>query len=458
MRVGDYDAYEEVARTATTAVWRVRDARSPGEDSGGGRVAKVLRPAVFWEADETARRAREFVDRAKIQEKIAAGAEHWAPIHDKGGTDDGAFYVTDYSPSTADELIRKKVGIEAPELYRIIGEVISGLEELREAGGRSHGDLMPTNVLLTADNHEEASVRLTDPASDRAAADSGEAGDCHAVGKLIFALVMQRMPREGEAPPQKLTGGWSALGRRGRRWRDLCARLLQPHSTDGGGVTTLEQLRAQWKRCAPETVSTKRLALATVAAVLLVGGVVAGGIYAYSEPFDQRNWETLYQESQDWFERFVQSVRRGQHLDATIKDSPLLKEVFKEIGDNPKLTAEEIAGGNAGASKSTPPDSVKTREAIRQTHKAVLVITTVDQRLKEWQKGVGGGVPDRFANVGGATGELAKAIAKLEATVDKNAGGPRRHNLDAIIAVVSYEKWMAPLTSLDAAVADVEKD
>jgi hypothetical protein len=455
MRVGDYEAFEEIDRSATATVWKGRNAREDGGD-GVERAAKVLRPAVFWEEEETARRAREFLDRATVQERVAASAgpaAHWAPIHQKGGDQAGAFYVTDEYPLTVHELTRKKGDwLSGPELYGLIDGVVTGLEELKTAAGRAHGRLKPTNVLLASLAPDADAVRLSDPATDRDARDVGEAGDCFAVGQLIFALVMKRLPEEHEGPPAKLGAAWRALSRRAKRWRDLCARLL---NHGGDQIATLEDLRRELARCKPETVSTRRLMTMAAVAVLLVAGGAALAFHFVTQGFNPANWKTLCVKSDEWFADFVTSVRNipnsDPNWDTLIQSNdPDFWRIVQQIRNNP-MTPAEIAHANTGDMANNPPRSAKTAQAVAQTQTALGVIRTLEQQLLEqWAARYrAAAMPERFKNIkGGVPGKIASAAKTFDDLKNNKAG----HGADlpkAMADLVKGKQWLDPLVDLD---------
>src|SRR3954465_16050560 len=103
----EYEILEELHRGPLGSVLR---GRLPGEAEDF--AIKVFDPAMMGllEADSA---TQTFLDRVAMQKLLASrGARHWAPIHELNATDDGAFYVTDYYPLTAQKLIDEKTPLD----------------------------------------------------------------------------------------------------------------------------------------------------------------------------------------------------------------------------------------------------------------------------------------------------------------------------------------------------------
>ena len=171
-------------------------------------------------------RASEFLDLAKLQrDLIAKGATHWAAIHEVGNAPGGPYYVTDNYRRTAQSLVKFRVAARPASLYTIVHSVLRGLDELKTFAGRAHGNLKPSNVLMTG-SKRRLKVALTDPAPAAFRTREAEEADLHAVGELIHQLVLHEKPPAvvQSIPPSE---AWSRL-RQGEKWRELCNRLLNP--------------------------------------------------------------------------------------------------------------------------------------------------------------------------------------------------------------------------------------
>ncbi|MCC6284007.1 MAG: hypothetical protein IT439_01705 [Phycisphaerales bacterium] len=194
------------------------------------------------------RAAQSFLDRAGALQKLTeAKAKHWAPLHEMGSGSGGAFYVTDRYPRSLEGLIGGRVRLDGAALYNIVSSIVQGLREVQQACGRGHGELKPTNVMLDRVGQvDKARVILTDPAakgSGNAGAD--ETGDVQALGRLLYQLILFTPYRELSGWPIGESPAWSAIGRNGKKWRELCNRIINPGATPGS--LTLESVEQELK-------------------------------------------------------------------------------------------------------------------------------------------------------------------------------------------------------------------
>ncbi|HEV8604613.1 MAG TPA: SUMF1/EgtB/PvdO family nonheme iron enzyme [Tepidisphaeraceae bacterium] len=165
---------------------------------------------------------------AKIQQQVSrARPAHWAEVHALGLGEKGPFVVVDHYPRTAADLIKAATPLTSRALYRIIMSALKGLRDLQQISGRPHGNLKPSNVLLSPGDPADAHIALTDPAPAGQVARGESKNDLFQIGQLIHELVLHH-PFAG-AWPVAATRAWTDLGRHGRRWRNLCNRLLNPN-------------------------------------------------------------------------------------------------------------------------------------------------------------------------------------------------------------------------------------
>jgi hypothetical protein len=171
--------------------------------------------------------AAAFLESARLQQQIAKmRPAHWAMVHATGFAEKGAFVVVDHYPQTAADVA--KLGLRSDRaLHRIIMSVLKGLRDLQQLTGRPHGNLKPSNVLISGGDLETAEVALCDPAPPNLLAVGQAKDDLFQLGKLIHKLVLGQSFTG--AWPVAPTGAWTDLGRSGRRWRNLCNRLLNPN-------------------------------------------------------------------------------------------------------------------------------------------------------------------------------------------------------------------------------------
>src|SRR6266568_386641 len=168
------------------------------------------------------------IESARVQQQVArARPGNWATVHAVGTGEKGAFAVVDYYAKTAEDLIKSGTALSGRRLYRIIMSVVKALRDFQQVAGRPHGNLKPSNVLLSSSDAGEAQIALTDAAPQARLARGEAQDDLFQLGQLIHELVLHH-PFTG-AWPVAPTRGWSDLGRSGRGWRKLCNRLLDPN-------------------------------------------------------------------------------------------------------------------------------------------------------------------------------------------------------------------------------------
>src|SRR4249919_2087257 len=95
--LGRYEAQQEIARTGLNCIWSAKLLDNP---SGRAFALKELRPAVdLVSKDAFQPLVDAFTERAEVQKQLTdARAAHWAPVHEVGKTETGAYFVTDYYP------------------------------------------------------------------------------------------------------------------------------------------------------------------------------------------------------------------------------------------------------------------------------------------------------------------------------------------------------------------------
>src|SRR5207253_10298656 len=115
----------------------------------GSKFAAKVIELVEGFGDANASRAA-FLTAVDVQKKTAesTGSIHWAPVYERGEAERRAYFVSDYYPRSAQRLIQSRVNLNARTLHRIACAVLSGLQELRKACGRGHGNLKPSNILI----------------------------------------------------------------------------------------------------------------------------------------------------------------------------------------------------------------------------------------------------------------------------------------------------------------------
>lgn len=321
---GRFEILEELQRTA---LGTVSTARVAGDVVGARFVVKVFDPARMGLLESDAA-IGSFQDRAGAQKLLAErGAQHWAPIHEVKPTADGAYYVADHYPLTAQKLLAGNVQPTAKGLHHLISGITAGLLELKVARNRAHGNLKPTNVLIAGKaDQTDARVFLADPAGEGGAPEDRTA-DLQAVGQLIHQLVLRRPFRGAASWPVPESAEWSRLGAQGDRWRGMTNWLLNPVPS-AGRPPDLDALAVALRGFAHRRslpLPGRRL----IGAAAVVAAVVIGGALFFSRQNAEAR-QQLDQANAAWFANFSAAVARPA-VRKSFQGDPGLEVVLDEL-------------------------------------------------------------------------------------------------------------------------------
>jgi TPR repeat protein len=276
-----------------------------------------------------------FLQRAQLQKKVSSNGSAWAPIHESDLAEPGPYYITDYFSRTCEKLSAGRVQLTAAELHGIVSSVLAGLVELRDACGRAHGNLKPSNVLLPAAGVRGHRARLTDPADGPCNDAAAFAGDLESVAKLIYQLTIHKPFRPSAWPFQK-SDEWKSLGRAGKSWRDLCNNLLDPHPqarpTLDDVCKSVASFTAKQIALAPTGLSRPfkaiagRIPIVKFAIVILAAAIVLTGAGIYIHRTERANQARLHLAASQWLDPVLnlspEQIRQYQLSDA----SPLIDD------------------------------------------------------------------------------------------------------------------------------------
>jgi len=401
-----FGRFETVHELARGRLCTVLEAKQTGGDGEVCFVVKVLHPAIGALSNTVSEAAvKRFLDQAQVQQKVAqGGGKQWAPIHELGQAEEGAFYVTDRYARSVRRQILGQVKLDELGLHPIVKCVVTGLIGLQEMGGRAHGNLKPENLLLSGlGPNETLQVFLSDPLpTQRLKGCGGLTGDLHALGTVIYELMLHQKFRVMGGWPVGDSRDWARLGKNRDKWRDLCNLLLNPELSKQ--CPTLQELleeqiptpilkKSRGWRCG---LVGAGLGLAVVAAVpsFLPADSYWRSLAPWyqSQPlkFDQEKWAYLCRQSLDWFGllyyHYENDQLTGWDSDQTGLQSVLAALVLieqEQVQWNPEDLAD--AGGRDLESLiQNPPEATKNPENIQKIHIAYGRIKSVADELELW--------------------------------------------------------------------------
>jgi len=282
-----YGPYETTREIASGHGFIVYTARKAGEAQDHYAV-KVFALDSFISADAEDRTEldtlvadfdRTFNLSVELQKQAAAVSRCVAPILDVGREEGSAWYATRLYPRTVQKILEGRVALGKEWLHHIIRAIARGALDFKKACGRSHGEIQPSNVLISASEKvRDAEVVLSDPLPGEASESARyEVADLHAIGQIIYQLVRRREVADASDHsilPLTPSAEWTTIfGKETEAWLSLCNRLLDPNlSTD---TYNLERLEADLAKLQPKpAVTGKVLALAAVAMIAAVVGMV----------------------------------------------------------------------------------------------------------------------------------------------------------------------------------------
>lgn len=434
--VGHYEIIKEVASTPVVQVCRVKTATKPD----GSLVVKRCAPRQdgFIDCKPV---IKSFLDSARTHQSVASKpGSHWAPIHEIGEDEDGGYYVADFYPGSAQKLVVGKVRLSATGLLTLIRAVVAGLVELRDASGRQHGNLKPTNVLIAGtDEVEDKDVFLADPAdSANPAANDGGADDLFQLGQLVHQLVLHRPFRPVTGWPIEPSEAWSRLGYSGNRWRELCNHLLHPDPLVR--PASLDDARREIERLGRRPVAFTIVRWAMVAVVLLA---VGAGTWGYRRHRQIRADAAALASAYDgWFAEFATFAAENE----TIKGDPYLSTDLVPAVVEAKTT-DSFRDTNIRRLINKPP-SLFDGKGATELRSALGVIRRAETALSRWDYPL----------------SLARRQAEFEKLGWTSAAGFLARRLDAAEPVagnksigISLERLLAEKNDLDAALGEIDR-
>jgi len=338
-KFGHYVTVHELQRTGLTAVYSGHDDKSP-EDNFAIKVREAN--VLFTDKESEKIGAKKFLNSARLQQKVVArGSQYWAPIYEYGSSPDGTFYVTNKYEHSLEKLIDLHAELGAKDLHAIIKQIAEGLNDLKKAYKRPHGNLKATNVFITRDS-SGMKVAMSDPLPDESIdAKVHWYADLRAIGELIYQLVVHR-------PAPSLAGArisdseeWAGLKRQKDEWRDLCECLLAVSiKPDAITLESLVEKLTELEKSKP-VFSGRRMALGlfTIIAIVIVC------LTLWYRPVSPKDREDLLKDYFSWIEPlyrelgfthyqedYENSINDGRAYNCILLDEDLIKI----IGEDPE--------------------------------------------------------------------------------------------------------------------------
>ncbi len=384
---GDYETVSRCAATPTVTVWA---ARPVGSSSPPTHVVKAFHPSGK-EPEETELSSERvlFFEAARTQAKVsAADRRHWAPILETGSHGEMAFLVTKFYRRSVRWLTERRFQLSSRTLHAVVSGVADGLLSLKRVCGRAHGNLKLSNVLIEGQGRITPSrVVLTDPLPRvRLDPQAGEVTDLHAIGAMIYQLVLRRPFRLMGGWPVQPSEAWTKLGRHGEAWREWCDRLLSPDL--GKSKYSLEDLAGTLKPLGGARKLWAYAAAGVSAAAVILAVVALWPGRKWDEGAAAR-WNRLCLAYEAWFQPFLSdtkdSGRRARwqkdvHLARVLAERDRVKPGHhpREIADRADTSLPELA--------KNPTDETKTGKGIRKAKHSWEIVERVTKLVADWPR------------------------------------------------------------------------
>jgi hypothetical protein len=214
-----------------------------------------------------------------LQAKTAATSRFVAPVFEKGQDERGVWYATRFYPRSVNKIIQGKVALTRETLQHLTRCVAQGALDLKNACGRSHGDIVPSNVQISrSEKLTEAEIVICDPLpGGEEEAVNFEINDLRSIGRILLQLVQQRAIGKEEdflILPILTSPQWTRLfGKNADTWLSLCNRLLDPNLTLE--EMTLERLISELDALQPKRKLPPKLLIGAAAALVVLAALTA---------------------------------------------------------------------------------------------------------------------------------------------------------------------------------------
>jgi hypothetical protein len=278
-RFGSFETEREVY---SDPIYTVYSAKKPGEVKAQYALKVFSIQSAAYEPETSVDLAPLLMDLESarlhcidLQAHAAVMSRFISPVFEKGQDERGVWYVTRFYPRSVNKIILGKVALTGEALAHLIRCIVQGALDFKRACGRSHGNILPSNVQLSGgETLNESQVVISDPmpGGDEESADF-EINDLRGIGRIVLQLVEQRaMGNEEEflILPILSSPQWTGpFGKDSEAWLGLCNRLLDPNLSLQ--QMTLDRLAAELDGLQPKTSLSPKWLIAAAAGFLLVG-------------------------------------------------------------------------------------------------------------------------------------------------------------------------------------------
>src|SRR3954464_4472886 len=113
-----FGGYETVGQLSPTPFGSVYKAKA-----AGGAANFIIKTFSPLGVDERELRkhpdVKRFLGSAELQKLASGKSKHWAPIHEMGICEEGAYYVSTFYPTSASRLIKGKTKLGADDFFAL---------------------------------------------------------------------------------------------------------------------------------------------------------------------------------------------------------------------------------------------------------------------------------------------------------------------------------------------------
>jgi hypothetical protein len=197
------------------------------EDAGQPRILHALEPNLdFWKPTRIRNAQSAFIASYDLQRLLAKQSSFWAQIYDLQTTDAyGAFCIQERLDWPVSRLIQLRIKPTPADLYKLVKDILSALQDCQRLTERSHGDLKAENVLASQGTLSTARIVLRSPKASIFNPAEAVSSDLEQLGRLICELMASiRWSPSAELDPSM--SEFRALGFGRKDWVKFCRFLL----------------------------------------------------------------------------------------------------------------------------------------------------------------------------------------------------------------------------------------